>query len=876
MVRPARVTALVVLAVALGAPEARAQTPKEATLKVTIADQSGAVIPGARVTLQPADPAGAAKEILTDEKGEAEFAGLAPGRVTVRAEFPGFETRQIDDLRLRAGLTKRDLRLPIGKVTEDVQVGRDGRDRALDPQGNAFASVLSKDQIDALPDDPDDMEAALLEMAGPGAVIRVDGFRGGKLPPKSQIRNIRFRRDSFAAENHGGGLVFVDITTNPGAGPLRGTADFTFRDESLNARNAFSPTLSPEQQQNYGFTLNGTLVKNRTSFSLTSNGTNSYDSQTIYAAAPDGTVADTVRRPTDRATFSARIDQVLSKAFTLKATYQRSTSDLDNLGVGNFNLPSRAYSRATQEDLVRSTINGPIGKRAFAELRLQARRQTQDSDSLLNLPAITVLDAFTAGGAQINGGRRASEVELAADVDYASGRHAVRFGFLFDGGRYRSDEVQNAGGTFTFASLDAYEAGLPSTFTQRQGDPRVQYGLVQGGWYVQDDIRIAKPLSLSVGVRQEMQTHVDDWLNLAPRLGVTWSPFKSGATTVRAGAGVFYDWYDAQTYEQTLKVDGTHQIDVAVLNPGYPNPFTGGEADVLPAGRLVQSPDLGLPMTTRANLGVEQTFGKYTRAFVSYGYGRSHNQFRGHDINAPLPDGTRPDDSAGTVTQVESTARFAVHLLNASLNMNLPWHRTSLFFNYTLGHAMNESDSPFSLPADNHDLDAEWGPTPLDARHRTSVMFNMNLWKGFKLASSFNSNSGLPYNLTTGFDDNHDTVSNDRPAGVGRNSARGDGRWDLGARLSWATGFGTRSASGGGTPTIMIRTIGGPAETSMGGFSGGADDKRVRVEIYLAANNVLNHMNPLNYSGVMTSPFFRSPTAAGNPRKLEVGMRVGF
>jgi hypothetical protein len=155
-------------------------------------------------------------------------------------------------------------------------------------------------------------------------------------------------------------------------------------------------------------------------------------------------------------------------------------------------------------------------------------------------------------------------------------------------------------------------------------------------------------------------------------------------------------------------------------------------------------------------------------------------------------------------------------------------------------------------------------------------MFNMNLWKGFKLASSFNSNSGLPYNLTTGFDDNHDTVSNDRPAGVGRNSARGDGRWDLGARLSWATGFGTRSASGGGTPTIMIRTIGGPAETSMGGFSGGADDKRVRVEIYLAANNVLNHMNPLNYSGVTTSPFFRSPTAAGNPRKLEVGMRVGF
>ena len=75
--------------------------------------------------------------------------------------------------------------------------------------------MLTRDQIDALPDDPDEMEAALKEMAGPGAMIRVDGFRGGKLPPKSQIAAIRFRRDTFAAENHGGGLVFVDITTIP-------------------------------------------------------------------------------------------------------------------------------------------------------------------------------------------------------------------------------------------------------------------------------------------------------------------------------------------------------------------------------------------------------------------------------------------------------------------------------------------------------------------------------------------------------------------------------------------------------------------------------------------------------------------------------------
>jgi hypothetical protein len=872
-----RSTALLIFFVCTSGAAA-AQPPKDATLRVTVLDQSGAIIPAAHVTLQPVDPPGAPQERSTDERGEAIFTNLPPGRYTIRGEFSGFEPRQIDDLRLRTGASRRELRLPIARHAEDVQVGQDGRERALDPRSGAFATVLSKDQIDALPDDPDEMEAALKEMAGPGAVIRVDGFRGGKLPPKSQIRGIRFRRDSFAAENHGGGLVFVDIMTSPGAGPLRGTADFTFRDESLNARNAFSPERSPEQQQNYGFTLNGTIVKNRTSFSLTSNGTNSYDSQTIYAVTPAGTVADAVRRPTDRANLSARVDHALTKAFSLKATYQRATVDIDNLGVGDFNLEARAYSRRTEEDLFRSSVSGPLGRKGFIETRFQARHQTLDSSPLTDVPAVTVLGAFTDGGAQIDGGRITTDFELATDIDYASGRHAARVGVLLEGGRYRSDEIQNAGGTFTFPGLDAYVAGRPSTFTKRTGDPLVRYSNVQLGWYAQDDIRLARSLSLSVGLRQELQTHLDDRLNLAPRVGATWSPFKSGATTLRGGAGIFYDWYDAETYEQTLRVDGVHQVDRAVLDPGYPDPATGGSPSLLPPGRIVQAADMVQPTLARANMAVEQALGKYARINVLYGYGHSQTALRGHDVNAPLANGERPDPSSGTVTQVESTARSSTHMLHTGLNLNLPWHRTFLFFNYTFGHAMNESDSPFSLPANNLNLPAEWGPTQYDARHRASAMFNMNLWKGFKLATMINSNSGLPYNITTGFDDNDDTVSNDRPAGVGRNSARGDGRWDVGGRLSWAFGFGQRKGSGpGGTPVIMIRTIGGPGgDAPMGGFSGGSEDKRWRMELYLAGTNLFNHVNPMGYTGVLTSPFFGEPTSAGAPRKLELGMRFGF
>jgi Carboxypeptidase regulatory-like domain len=855
-----------------------AQATRAAALRVTVADQTGAVIVNARVTILPVEPAGEPVEVVTDERGEALAATLAPGRYSVRAEFPGFEPRQLDDLRLRAGSsTRREMKLNLAKVAEDVTVGQDPRDRALDPRGNAFGNVLTREQIEALPDDPDDMEAALKEMGGPGATIRVDGFRGGRLPPKSQIQSIRFRRDLFAAENHGGGLVFVDIATRPGGGPLRGSVDFTFRDESMNARNAFAPRQSPEQQQNGTFTMSGTLKKDRTGFSFTSNGVNAYDSKTLNAALPERNVAGSVRRPADRANFSARVDHALTKSQTLRANYQRNGTSSRNLGVGDYDLPARAYSRDTTEDVFRVSESGPMGRNFFNETRLQVRHQTSESSSLTDAPTLQVLDAFTAGGAQIEGGRRGTDIELATDVDYAKGRHSARGGFLLEAGRYRSDDSRNMGGTFTFASLDAYEAGRPTTFTQRSGNPLVQYSQVQFGGYIQDDVRMARSLSMSVGLRYEAQTHTDDYLNFAPRFGTTWSPFTSGKTTLRGGVGLFYEWYDSQLYEQTLRVDGTHQTDLVVQNPGFPDPFVGGDVVVLPSSRYLQAANLTLPRTFRTNVGLEQAVGKFGRVNVGYSFARGSDLFRGRNINAPLEDGTRPDPTSGNVTQIESTARSQAHIVNTGFNINLPWHRTFLFVNYSLAKAMNDTDGAFSLPVDSFDAGAEWGPAQTDVRHRLSGMFNMNLWKGFKIASTFNGNSAPPYNITTGHDDNNDTVSNDRPAGVGRNAARASDRWDLGARLSYTFGFGQRpGADGAGGPQIVMIRAGGGIDTPMGGFSGGADDKRWRIELYVAGTNILNHTNFLGYSGVLTSPFFGEPTSAGPARKIELGARFGF
>ena len=856
------------------------QRPTSGTLHIVVHDPSGAVIPGARVHVTSAD--GAAHEASSTGEGVATISSLEPGRYGVSVSFPGFETKTISDLRVRTGDTRRDVTLSIEKLDQSVSVGRDPSTVASDPNTDRFNTVLSKQQIDALPDDPDEMESVLKEMAGPGATIRVDGFRGGRLPPKSQIRSIRFSRDMFAAENHGGGLVFVDITTQPGLGPMRGGIDFTFRDDSLNARNAFVTEKGPEQTQQYAVNLSGTLVKDRTSFSLSAGGASLYDSASILAAVPTGTINSNIRRPSDRVNVTARVDHALSKGHTLRASFQENQNDQQNLGAGGFNLAERAYTRTSDDRLFRIAESGSFSRSVFAETRAQLHWTTTDMTSSSELPTVQVLDAFTAGGAQQAGGRKSTELEWATNVDWAKGKHGVRAGVLVEGGTYRSDTRTNYLGTFTFDSLGSYESAQPSTYSRRAGDPLVAFAQWQAGVFVQDDWRVRKNLTVSAGLRHELQTHLDDRWNFAPRFGLTWSPFKSGKTTVRAGGGIFNDWLDADTYEQTLRVDGERQQDRIVRNPGYPNPFDGDDdQEVLPASKYSLAANLVMPRRKMINAGISQQLSPVLSVNLSVNHSVGSDRFRGRNINAPLPDGSRPNPLLGNVTEVESTAHARGDALNAGVNVNIPNRRTVLFANYTWLHQRNDADGPFSLPADSYNLAGEWGPVAGVPHHVFSSMINTAFRRNFRIGFTAAARSGVPYNVTTGRDDNGDTVFNDRPAGVTRNSAWTKAMWDVGARASYAFGFGTRPAAGGsaGGPTVVIQRVGAVGAATdmlnaMGG--GGAEDKRLRFELFVSAQNLFNHVNPISYSGVMTSPFFGQPTAAMPARRIDLGMRIGF
>jgi hypothetical protein len=852
-----------------------AQAPRsDATLRVTVVDSSGGVIIGARVEVTPLAQGAAKIAADTGGRGDAIFPSLEPGRYAIHVEAAGFEAHDTRDIRLRSGETRREIKLSIAKLAESVNVTRDSRERGADRRSDAFATVLGQAEIDELPDDPDEMERVLKEMAGPGAIMRVNGFRGGKLPPKDQIAQIRFHRNMFAADSHEPGMVSVDIVTKPGLENWRGSTNLALRDDALNARNAFAPSKGDERNERAGFSLSGPLWRKHTSLSLSVDGVDAFDSKTIVVALPSGYFADTVRKPTDTLNLSARVEHALTKSQQLRLEAQRNHTFADNLGVGDFDLADRAYDQTRNESLFRASVAGSMRKSLFNDFKFQLRRQDTTFGALTPAPAVLVLNAFNTGGAQIDGGRHSTDVEIADDLDVAVGKHAIRTGLQFEGGRYRSDELRNATGTFTFADLAAFAAGRPTTYTRNVGDPRVSVSQMQTGVYVQDDYRVRKELTVSGGVRGEWQSHVGGF-HLGPRAGMAWSPFKSGKTTVRAGGGIFFDWFDALNYQQAIQLDGAHQQIETIVQPGYPDPSLGSRAIVLPNGRVQLTPDLDQPRLFETTAGLEQQLPGAARLNVMYIRRRGSNELRGVNVNVPVA-GVRPDPSAGTVTEIRSTAESSFDGLSFNFNYMNPQRRFFVAANYMLSRSINETDSPFSLAADANNLAGERGPALQHARHRFMSFANLPLFRRrLSFGTSMRVQSALPYNITTGRDDNGDTISNDRPAGVTRNSGRGSALVDLSTRLAWKIGFGGPPAAGPGGPQIRILRGGGDSNP-LGDMPSGDNTKRYGIELYAQAFNLLNHTNATSFSGVMASPFFGRATAAAAARRVEVGARLTF
>ncbi len=868
--------------------QAQARGPR-ASLVLTTLDPSGARVPLAGIEILPANGSPPALATgLGTRHGVATIANLPTGNLRLEIRAAGFEPR-VMPIRLHAGVNRIKIHLALAAVEQSVTAQTNSLASLTSAGSRAFSLVLTPKQIQQLPDDPDQFEQALQAMAGPaagplGATMVVDGFAGGQLPPKSQIQQIIFHMNPFSAANHTATGIRIEIITKPGVGAWHGQAGAGFRGTRFDARNAFSPVATPEAYRRGEIDMQGPLEAHQSSVFFSLRDMPIYQSTTILAKAPaslctggslqviDGNCQGIEIQPSREVYGRVQVNQALSSTQIMRAEYQRNYTSADEQGVGNFNLPSRATYDSSLENLIRISLTGSYGSHAVNQMRFQADWQNSNTGSSTLAPSLNVNGAFNEGGAQAQTAASQDDWQLDDDFDYSFGHQVLHAGLRWNQGLFQNENVSNQLGSFTFASYADFLAGKPSLFTRRViRNPLIGYRFTEWAGYIQDDWQPRDDLSFSLGLRYEGQSHVRDNLGLDPRFMATWAPFPDHKTVLRLGLGIFRDWFAPGDYSDTLLENGISQYDLTILDPSYPNPFLSGAQSILPPSIVSYDPNLTIPYREQASLMISRTFNGGFRLMTGYFFQRGIHLLRSRNLNAPFPDGQVPDPALGNLDQIESNGNSRYQALRVGLMHFSP----RLFFavNYALAQQLDDNNGALSLPANNYDLAADWGPAPNDARDRLFSIVSYGITNSIRLFAMFNAQSALPYNITTG-QITANGQSNARPAGVGRDSARGLPTWNLNTRLSWSHGFG--GAAHG--PTGVMPPPGGRGHGPRGFFrrGGPGGEQRFTLEWYVQAYNVFNHVNFTSFDGVLTSPFFGRPLAAEPGRRMETGFWLRF
>lgn len=602
------------LILALGFSSA-ALAQQNGSLGGQVQDTLGAVVTGAAITVVAAD--GKEKTTTSNQRGEFSVAGLAPGKYTVKVKATNFALYENTEVEIAAG-QRAELTVPltVEVVEEQVEVS-ESNSVSTDPQNNAGATVLKEKDLEALPDDPDELEAALQALAGAsagpnGGQIYIDGFTGGRLPPKEAIREIRINQNPFSAEYDRLGFGRIEILTKPGADKFRGSVSANFNDESLNSRNPFSTNRAPSQMRMFSGNISGPIIKGKASYFLDINNRNVDSNSVVNAIILDPALNPVAfqqefQLPNSRFSISPRFDYAINDNNTFVLRYSFEKGSRENVGIGGFSLPSRAYESSNSEHEVRLTETMIINPTTVNETRFEYdwENSTQTGDN--TIPGIVVSEAFTGGGSQIGQSftkERSWELQNYTTTSLGkNSQHSVKFG-----ARVRStsitDRSENGfGGSFSFPGTQAIlsspgcDPEVPpctiispavSPLEQYQGrllgntDPRfypIQYSVTTGnpqqevsrtdyGLFFTDDWRINPGLTMSFGLRYENQTNISDNTNFAPRFSIAWSPGAGGArapkTVIRGGFGVFYDRFSENLTLQALRFNGSEQLNLVV------------------------------------------------------------------------------------------------------------------------------------------------------------------------------------------------------------------------------------------------------------------------------------------------------------------------
>jgi hypothetical protein len=829
-------------------------------------DPSGARVVKATVTAQAAD--GTTSTAQTGADGAYVFPQLAPGSYTITVTAQGLALAQPQVVTVSPGhATVQNLALSIAVEQQQVTVSEQGAGLDTSPDNNANAIVIKGKDLDALSDDPDELQDELNALAGPaagpnGGEIYIDGFSGGQLPPKSSIREIRINQNPFSAEYDKLGYGRIEILTKPGTDKLHGSVMANGNSSAFNSLNTFVTSEPAYYSTFFLGNVSGSL-NSRSSWFFSGfrrdNDANSIiNAQLLDTTGGSYNYSAAVPNPQSRLDLSPRFDFQLTPTNTLTVRYMYDRQKSTNNGVSQFALQPQGYDTLNQENTLQLSDTQVLSDKVINETRFEYIRDRDNQNPLYSTPTITVQGAFTGGGNNEGIIRDAQDhYELQNYTTAALGTHTIRFGARLRAVRDSNESTSGFNGNYTYASLDSYAAGLPSQYEVTVGTPAARVTLFDAGVFYQDDWRLRPNFTLSYGLRYEGQNRINDHADFGPRLSFAWGVgggSKPAKTVIRGGYGWFFDRFQSTNVLQAIRQNGINQQQYVVKNPSVNETAATASQAASEAAPTTYSiaPNLTAPVNMQAAIGVEHRFGQKITIASTYINSHGVHQLYTDNINAFLPGtydpttgtGVRPNGINENTYQYQSGGIYNQNQLVT--NFSVRARKVTLFGFYMVNFAKADTSGVTYFPSNQFDPRADYGRSTFDVHNRFLVGGNYTAPFGVSISPFLVTNTGTPFNITVGQDLNGDNQFNDRPAfatssstdvmntkygnfdlnpsgdatRIPYNYVTGPGQFSLNLRVSKSIGIGPR-AEGGSSSGFNGPPPGGGRGPGGGGPPGG-------------------------------------------------------
>ena len=779
-----RMLTILIVVISTLAAEAQVTT---GTVQGTVTDPTGAVIPSAIVTLS--NLAGVAQSATGNGNGAYAFTAVVAGHYHLSAIVDGFAPFDLQDVVVVAGkTTSANIVLKMPVETQQVEVTEQGIGVDTSADNNASAMVIKGKDLDALSDDPDELQSELSALAGPsagpnGGQIYIDGFTGGQLPPKSSIREIRINQNPFSAQYDKLGYGRIEILTKPGTDKFHGMFMMNGNDSAFNSLNPFVTSEPAYYSTFLTGNASGALSKGSSWFASVFSRNNQSNSivnaEELDSSGNAYNYTAAVANPQTRLDVSPRFDFQLGKSNTLSVRYMFDQQKETNSGVSLFALPTQAYNVANSENTLQLSDTQVLGTNVVNETRFQYVRDSDNQVAQNTDATETVQGAFTGGGNNAGIVRDdQNRFELQNDTIVSKGAHSINAGARLRFTMDSSYSTTGFNGQYIYSSLDAYKANTPTEYSVTAGTATAGINYFDAGVFFQDDYKARPNLTISYGLRYESQNGIGDHADLAPRLSFAWAPSGNGKTQAktvfRGGYGWFYDRFAENNILQSIRGNGINQQQYVIQNPGfYQNaPSAASLASSSTAAPTIYqiAPDMKAALTMQSAVGVEHQFGKVATIAATYINSRGIHQYLSDNVNAyeastynaATGTGTRPNGVNENIYQFQSGGVFNQNQLMVNYTIKTKW--ASLFGFYMFGNANADTSGASYFPSNQTNPSADYGRASFDVRNRFLLGGNLQAPFGISVSPMLVSNSGTPFNVTIGQDLNGDNLFNDRPA----------------------------------------------------------------------------------------------------------------